>query len=603
MSGSANYFALFDSDDGGAIVLSDYRRTICLADHAGDVASTFAAFAAASASGGWLALAADYELAALLEPAVAPLFPQSRARSCLTAWVFGEARRLDAAGVRQFLADRLGDLAESERVAGVAELRAEMDAGRHGDCVAQIRRWIVDGECYQINLTFPLAGVLYGAPLALYARLRERQPVRYGGFLTVPGRTILSLSPELFFERRGRRVTTRPMKGTAPRGATPDDDSRRRAALLASAKDCAENVMIVDLLRNDLGRLAAPGQVRVDALCAAEAYPTLWQLVSTVSADLPEASLFELFAALFPCGSITGAPKIRAMQCIGALEAAPRGLYTGALGWSAPGGDCRFNVAIRTLVVDPERNVRLGIGSGIVIDSVADDEYAECLLKADFLRGLDPGFELIETLRLEQGEFPRLALHLDRLFASARALGFACDQGAIAAALAEQALMHASGLFCVRLQLAHDGRYRLDVAPFADGLGPWSVVLAPTPLAADDYLRRHKTTARALYQSTLAAMPGAGEDGAGRSVVFDAIFVNTRGEVCEGARSNVFIERDGILLTPPLSCGLLPGVMRRQLLESGRAVEARLGVDDLYSAPALYVANALRGLLPVTLLR
>ena len=449
-------------------------------------------------------------------------------------------------------------------------------------------------QCYQINLTFPLDGLAYGHPLALYARLRERQPVRYGAYLATPERTILSFSPELFFARQGRRVLARPMKGTAPRGVTAEEDAARRMALQASDKERAENIMIVDLLRNDLGRLAAPGAVRVDALCEAEAYPTLWQLVSTICAELPGVTLFDLFRALFPCGSITGAPKIRAMQIIKALEPGPRGLYTGALGWLAPQGDCRFNVAIRTLVVRPDGRARLGVGGGIVIDSVAEREYAECLLKASFLTGFDPGFLLIETLRLEDGGFPLLPLHLERLQVSARALGFACDCPAIAAALAEQAASCVTGLYRVRLTLAHDGAWHVAVAPYSDAGGPWSVVLAGERLDASDYLLRHKTSARGRYQRALAALAGTPE-------VFDAIFLNAHGEVCEGARSNVFIERDGVLLTPPLTCGVLPGVMRRQLLESGRAVEAVLTADDLRAAPAIYLSNALRGLFPVRL--
>ena len=502
MSASDERFALFDADDGGAIVLSGYRRTISLEGMGGDLAAVFSAFAAASARGEWLALAADYELGASFEPVLAKA--ASSGVPGLYGWVFAQAQRLDAQGVRAFLEARLALLNEHQRVAGVAELRAALDAQEHGARVARIQRAIVDGECYQINLTFPLDGLAYGHPLALYARLRERQPVRYGAYLATPERTILSFSPELFFARQGRRVLARPMKGTAPRGVTAEEDAARRMALQASDKERAENIMIVDLLRNDLGRLAAPGAVRVDALCEAEAYPTLWQLVSTICAELPGVTLFDLFRALFPCGSITGAPKIRAMQIIKALEPGPRGLYTGALGWLAPQGDCRFNVAIRTLVVRPDGRARLGVGGGIVIDSVAEREYAECLLKASFLTGFDPGFLLIETLRLEDGGFPLLPLHLERLQVSARALGFACDCPAIAAALAEQAASCASGLYRVRLTLAHDGAWHVAVAPYSDAGGPWSVVLAGERLDASDYLLRHKTSARGLYQRALA---------------------------------------------------------------------------------------------------
>ena len=328
-------------------------------------------------------------------------------------------------------------------------------------------------------------------------------------------------------------------------------------------------------------------------------------MVSSIAAELPGVSLFDLFRALYPCGSITGAPKIQAMRRIAELEEYARGRYTGAFGWLAPDGDCRFNVAIRTLeietpvsetqVSEPLRRAKLGVGSGIVIDADPAREYAECLLKAGFLTGFDPGFELIETLRLEDGEYRLLGLHLARLAASARALGFACDMSAVKALLSSEALRYPSGVHRVRLSVSHAGALRLTAAPLPrDERCDWRVVIAAETLAVDDFLLRHKTSARHRYDRTLAAL-------ADRSHIFDAIFLNTRGEVCEGARSNLFIERDGTLLTPPLACGLLPGVMRQHLLDAGRAVECVLSTADLRAAPKLYMANALRGLLPVTL--
>ncbi|MBN9423114.1 MAG: aminodeoxychorismate synthase, component I [Candidatus Accumulibacter sp. 66-26] len=610
-----SHFALFDGDDGGAQLFTGWRRTLSF-DADADFAEAFAEIEAATAAGEWVALLADYALGACFETRAAGegAAVQAPGRTpVLRAAVFGRAERLTAQALAVFLAGRLAALPEAARTAGVADVAAGLGPEAYAAAVRRIKQWIGDGDCYQINFTFPLACRLYGDPLALYAALRARQPVRYGGYLATPETRLLSLSPELFFERRGARVWTRPMKGTAPRGATPADDARRRDALLASAKERAENVMIVDLLRNDLGRLAAPGKVRVEALCEAEAYPTLWQMVSTVAADVPGASLFDLFRALFPCGSITGAPKIRAMQLIAELETPPRGLYTGAFGWIAPGGDCRFNVAIRTLeIAEPDSetpsdppvetraegrvpglSARLGVGSGIVIDADPAREYAECLLKANFLTGFDPGFELIETLRLENGRYPRLALHLERLQASARALGFACAAAEIAARLVATAESHPVGVYRVRLTLAHGGACALRCAPLAADEGlPWRAVLAGEALDAGDYLLRHKTTARARYDRALAALPAD---------VFDALFLNTRGEVCEGARSNVFVERGGMLLTPPLASGLLPGVLRRELIESGRAVECVLRVDDLRAAPTIYLGNALRGLITVRL--
>ena len=587
MTTGGSRFAFFDGDDGTATLLSEYRRTIRF-DGTGALEAVFEAIEAALAQGEWVALAANYALGSCFEPAArASAWGPPR----LSAWVFGRAQQLSRDAVAAFFGEHLAAIPEHDRVAGVAEVKLALDAASYVANVEQIQHWITDGDCYQINLTFPLDCRLFGHPLALYVRLRERQPVRYGAFISTPEQHLLSFSPELFFERIGEHVVTRPMKGTAPRGVTPDEDEARRYVLLASEKERAENVMIVDLLRNDLGRLAAPGEVRVESLCATEAYPSLWQMVSTVSADLPAVQLFDLFRALFPCGSITGAPKIRAMQRIAELERRPRGLYTGALGWLAPGGDCRFNVAIRTLEIEPDRRAKLGIGSGIVIDADPEREYAECLLKAKFLTGYDPGFKLIETMRLEDGTYPLLILHLERLEKSAGALGFACEIQPIRAELSKQALENRTGVFRVRVTLTHDGAFQASIAMLNDEECSWRVVLSDEVLDSDDYLLRHKTSARSRYDGVLSKLPAD---------VFDAIFFNSRGEVCEGARSNVYVERDGKLLTPPLACGLLPGVMRRQLLQTGRAVEQVLTQEDLRGATTIYLSNALRGLIAVS---
>ncbi|WP_263772765.1 aminodeoxychorismate synthase component I [Propionivibrio soli] len=590
--------ALFDDGQGGAVLFQDLSRTIdfdstvAAADWDGENAliDAFAAVETAAAEGEWVVVAADYELGAWFEPGAAIRRQGSRLR----AWVFGRRTLLDAGGVAAFFAQRLLSVAAHDRVVGIAETEIGIDSTTYAARIEQIMRWIYDGDGYQVNFTFPLRCRVFGHPLALYLRLRERQPVRYGAAVLVPGATILSYSPELFFERVGSRVVTRPMKGTAPRGKTTIEDAASRDALLASEKERAENVMIVDLLRNDLSRLAAPGKVCVEGLCVAEDYPTVWQMVSTIAADLPGVSLFELFRALFPCGSVTGAPKIAAMRKIAALETSPRGLYTGALGWLAPGGDCRFNVAIRTLEIDRERRATLGIGSGVVIDSKPEREYAECLLKASFLTGYDPGFQLIETLRLERGAYPLLSGHLARLAASAKALGFSCDIEGVKKALSERSAAHSDGLFRVRLTLAHEGAIAVVETPLEETNGPWRAVLAEELLDPEDYLLRHKTTARARYERELARL-------AGFPNVFDAVFLNTRGEVCEGARSNVFVAKEGgTLLTPPVECGLLPGVLRGHLLDTGRAVECSLTLADLRDSAAVYLGNAVRGLVPVT---
>lgn len=469
-------------------------------------------------------------------------------------------------------------------MAGVGGVRASIGQEAYAAAIERIKELIFAGDCYQVNFTFPLDFEWFGSPAALYARLRQRQPVRYGGFVGDDTSALVSLSPELFLERVGNRLITRPMKGTAPRSAPAEQ-------LRQSTKDRAENLMIVDLLRNDLGRVAENGSVVVDRLFDIEDYPTVWQMVSEVSAAVaPDISFGEILRALFPCGSITGAPKIRAMQIAADLESMPRGLYTGALGWLAPNGDFRLNVAIRTLLLQAGGTGSLGIGSGIVADSEVDAEWVECHLKARFLRDDDPGLLLIETLRRDEGVYPRLPRHLARLSASADWLGFAFDESQVLAALARQPT---NGLWRVRLTLAKDGTCQVASFPLTEEpQGVRHAVLAETPIDSAYPLRRHKTTDRVLYDEALKAI-------AGEPAVFDQVFLNERGEVAEGGRSNVFVERGGILLTPPVGSGALPGVLRAELLAEGRAREQVLWPADLEHG--FWLGNALRGLVRVAL--
>ncbi len=523
--------------------------------------------------------ALDYELGYLLEPAAAPPNWRPPARPLARFWRFGARQAFSAPEAESWLA-----MQADAQAAGVGGLAPALNADQHAAAVTQIRDYIAAGDCYQVNLTFPMHFEWFGHPVALYSRLRARQPVRYGGFVLDKDGGVVSLSPELFLERQGARLTTRPMKGTLARHFPA-------ARLQASIKDRAENLMIVDLLRNDLGRVATPGSVSVDRLFEIEAYPTVWQMVSEVSAAVPDVSLASVLRAMFPCGSITGAPKIRAMQIIGELEPAPRGIYTGALGWIAPNGDFRLNVAIRSLALGAGHRGTLGIGSGIVADSGTADEWQECLLKSRFLSDCDPGLRLIETLRREHGQYPRLAGHLERLRRSAKWLGFGYDESAVMRAL--DSVPTDAAVQRVRLTLGKAGDIEAAAWALAEvPAGPRWARLATMPIDADDPLRRHKTTARALYDAALQTIPAD-------SAVFDIVFLNARGEVAEGARSNVFVMRDGVLLTPPLTSGALPGVLRAELLASGRAREAVLRPDDL--AGEFFLGNALRGLIPVRL--
>jgi len=528
---------------------------------------------------GWTVVALAYELGYLLEAKSAPLRALPASRIPLARfWRFAGCRRLNAAEAEDWCARMAGDAA-----AGIGGLNEAISEEAYREAVQRIQSLIAAGDCYQVNFTFPLDFTWFGSPAGLYARLRERQPVRFGGFIGDARGGIVSLSPELFVERCGDRLRTRPMKGTAALD-TPADRLRD------SVKDRAENVMIVDLLRNDLGRIAEQGSVQVDRLFEIEDYPTVRQMVSEISASVAGKRFGDVLQAMFPCGSITGAPKIRAMQIIGELEQAPRGLYTGAFGWLAPGGDCRLNVAIRTLELAADGSGRLGIGSGIVADSNAADEWRECRLKSRFLRDCDPGLLLIETLRRDNGVYPMWAGHFARLQRSAGWFGFPLDEQRLFRQLADQPT---SGVWRVRLTLDKAGEIAVQSFPLAD-VAPTAqhAVLAASRIDSGDPLRRHKTTARAIYDEALQQLPAdAG--------IFDAVFVNERGEVAEGARSNVFVERDGVLLTPPLASGALPGVLRANLLAQGRAREAVLYPADLQGD--FWLGNALRGLIPVRL--
>ena len=388
---------------GQALELLDFRERI-VARRRDEVATALQAIEAARAAGRWVGLLLDYELGEWLlpeatlpppdEPGRAPV-PGQRADDGsprLTALVFDRARKdapwaEDGAGpLATGAASHASGRHAPARVLGATARMAHDDYVRH---IAHIRELIAQGELYQVNYTLPLDVDVEGDPQALYCRIAARHPVGHAAYVEDGERTVLSFSPELFVARQGTRLVTRPMKGTAPRHADPDEDRRLGQALHASPKDRAENLMIVDLLRNDLGRLARPGSVRVDALFSLEQYPSVWTLTSTISADAPDATLAQVLAALFPCGSITGAPKITAMRRIRRMEAAPRGLYCGSIGWLAPDGDFSLNVAIRTLVLPSggaaARRGVYHVGGGIVHDSDPEREWQECHWKARIL--------------------------------------------------------------------------------------------------------------------------------------------------------------------------------------------------------------------------
>lgn len=474
-----------------------------------------------------------------------------------------------------------------------------LDQVHYSARIAQIHEWIRAGDVYQLNFTFPLQAEIAEPPAQLYARLRAAQPVDYSAFLHCqPSRYIASLSPELFFhveESSGaRRIRTRPMKGTARRGRTTAEDREIAAWLANDSKNRAENVMIVDLIRNDLGRICNFGSVQVEKLFDVERFPTLWQMTSTISGELrPGVNYKDIFRALFPCGSVTGAPKIRAMQLLAKIEDQPRGIYTGSIGYFSR-EESVFNVAIRTLTLSG-RSATMGVGSGIVIDSDPAAEFRECRLKAEFLtRTADP-FSLIETM-LWDGAFPLLDLHLDRLTDSAEYFGFPCDRTQVQTALLEEAAAFADRQpRRVRLLLDANGIATITseaLAPPAAGIPRVGIASERTD-PADPFLF-HKTTRRTLYNQAYATASANG--------LADLLFLNAKGQLTEGAVSNVIIEKEGRWYTPPIDCGLLPGVYRRHLLETRSNLEERiLTRADLASADAIYICNAVRGLRRVQL--
>ena len=554
-------------DDGPRRVFSDAKALI-RADSAADVPKALAAMEAALAQGHYLAGWLGYELGYALEPRLAG---RLKPGPLLRLGVFGPP------------ADQAPAIAGR---AYAGPLKPEWDQAQYAARFDRVKDYIAAGDIYQANLSFRARFGFVGEPRALYEQLRGPSGATHCAYVDLfpeeGGWQILSLSPELFFDLAANgQLTVRPMKGTRARSG---DDEAARAALAASEKDRAENLMIVDLIRNDLSRIAEPGSVEVSDLFKVETYPTLHTMVSTVAArKRKDAGVADILRALFPCGSVTGAPKIRAMEILLELESSSRGAYCGAIGHFSPDGSARFNVAIRTLTVWKGASGELGIGGGVVQDSRAADEYAECLLKAQFFETVRKPLELIETLRWQSG-FTRLTSHLARMEESARIFGLAFDRAAAQDAL-EKAVIGRTGQLRVRLTLNEAGRHEATAHDLPFNPPHWTYAISPQRTDSRDLFLRHKTNWRELYESEVKRL---GTD--------EVIFMNERGEITEGARSNVFVVRDGHVLTPPLMSGLLDGRLRSEMLARGLAHEAVLTPDDF--GGEVYFGNSLRGLIP-----
>jgi para-aminobenzoate synthetase/4-amino-4-deoxychorismate lyase len=589
---------------------------VVAANEPAELPSLFAQIETAVAAGFFAAGFFAYECGSFFEPTAAMRLGspgQSLAQPLAwfgiyqRSWLFdhrtGVFRGGDPPGLTRFPA---GNRIEAPAADPLPEAALDLSAEQYAQRIADIHEWIRSGDIYQLNFTVPLRVRAPGSPAALFQRLRARQPTPYAAFLHwQPKRCILSFSPELFFRLEahaaGRIITTRPMKGTAPRGRTTREDLAQAEWLRNDPKNRSENVMIVDLLRNDLGRLCTFGTVRVQDLFAVERYPTLWQMTSTVTGELrPKVNFQQIFRALFPCGSITGAPKVRAMQLIASIEDQPRAVYTGAIGFFSK-ERAVFSVAIRTLELDDDRG-KMGVGSGIVIDSSPAEEFRECLLKTEFLtrpsHSRPERFSLVETLLWHNG-YPLIELHLDRLEDSASYFAFPCDRAATKSALEAHAATFTQ--VCgtprkVRLLLHPDGNLQITSDPLPDSAiaaspKPARVRIASQRIDMKDPMFFHKTTHRPLYAEAFQAATQAGYD--------DVLFLNLHGEVTEGAIHNIFIEKDGRWFTPPIESGLLSGVYRRHILETRTNVqEQTLFIQDLQQADAIYLSNAVRGLRP-----
>ena len=517
-----------------------------------------------------------YEAGAAFEPSVPR--PSSSA-PLLWFGLFERSEEVPADEVPALLPDPAG--------AWIGAPRPCIDEGAYADEFTRVHELIAAGDLYQANLSFRAAVPFAGDPLALYAALRARAGAGWGGVVATGRTALLSFSPELFFSLEAGFLTCRPMKGTARRSAMPAQDRAAALELAADPKQRAENLMIVDLMRNDLSRVAAPGSVATPELFAVETYPTIHQLVSVVTAELAAGrDAVDMLGAAFPCGSITGAPKVRAQQALAAIEAGPpRGAYTGSIGRIDAGGDAAFNVAIRTLAIE-EGEAQIGLGSGLVADSTAGAEWDECLAKAAFLEAGQRRFDLIETMAFDPEEgIALLDRHLERLRRSAALFGFAFDRHSTRNEL-QAATFRLRGAARVRLLLAAGGAVTVETGPLPPApTTPVGVAVVPLPVHPGDFRLRHKTTDRRFYDDARRA-----------AAAFEVVFEDRDGRLTEGSFTSLFVPRDGLLVTPPLARGLLPGVLREALIADGRAVEGELRAGDL--AGGFLIGNALRGLMP-----
>ncbi|OJI05620.1 bifunctional anthranilate synthase component I family protein/class IV aminotransferase [Polynucleobacter sp. MWH-Adler-W8] len=578
-----------------------YWRVLPSGNHAVDLTATqqcLTEISAALAKGEFIVAAFAYELGRQIHHLPERINHSDHHHPLIEAWSFAEFKKLSKQDVDNFITQRLASLDLAQASAGVMDVRQSLNEEQFTADIAAIQEYIRSGDSYQINHTYRITGKTYGAPLALYSRLRDRQPGRFGAFIEHEGNFLLSQSPELFIARDGDTIKAMPMKGTASALSTI------ASALSDDPKNQAENVMIVDLLRNDLSRISLPGTVLVPNLFEVARHGDVLQMTSTVQGQIkPEISLFDIFKAVFPCGSVTGAPKKRSMEIIQELEPEDRGYYCGALGWLDPNGNLAFSVPIRTVEITQDHDSHassftLGVGAGITNDSDAGQEWQECRIKSAFLMDLPSATGLFETIAVVNSEPQRLHAHLHRLSASAAALRIPFQLET-----AKKLISSA----CASLDKSLSYRLRIDLTPTGELLvttaamdlinEPVKIFWAKNILQGDvtmfsgDALLRHKISNRSLYDQAWQEAVKLGG--------FDALFINEQGFITEGGRTSIFVKPQGSSewLTPPVSAGLLPGVMRTGLLADPalNAREANLTINDVSMADEIMLSNALRG--------
>jgi len=577
MNGSGVTVVLRDATRGGWLRFDSLQRSL-VAHCRDDVQAVVDGVESAAADGLYAAGFISYEAA----PAFDSSLPAKEIGTFPLVWfgLFSEVCELDSLPVAEERDEgaRLQDLVWTPSIT----------RDEYQGCLARARDWIRDGDTYQVNFTYRLRSTTDMTPWDLFIQMAPEETAPYAAFIDTGDWAVCCASPELFFRREGEQIVSRPMKGTAPRGRWSGEDMGQADRLRSSEKERAENVMIVDMVRNDLGRVAEPGSVHVSSLYDVERYPTLWQLTSSVQARTT-ASWGSILRATFPPASITGAPKRRAMEIISELETTPRRGYTGSIGYLTPGGDAQFNVAIRTVLMDQScGEIEYGTGGGIVWDSIEESEFDESLLKAKVLGRDRASFQLLETLLWTPfSRYVLLDYHLKRLTDSAEYVGFEMRVDVVKEELARVATTFGATAQRVRLTVARSGAVTCSATELPAEARRFSDIgLSRCAVHSHDWHLYHKTTARNVYEDALAASPGAK----------DVLLFNEEGEITETTIANVAFEIDDELRTPPLRCGLLPGTYRAWLLDLGVLRECPVTMDEALACGHVYLMNSVRGM-------